>query len=504
MMPNNDRSQAPSVRPRLVVPRGDAAQKIQARIDKGLDIKSRPLESLTAIEELHPEKLNWSRFNKELLARLFDNDYYARQYIFLEDDSWSAMPLDAALYLFNKAVNDEINLLKSILDQLELIPDPFINVIAADLSERRETHSLTKSNQADNRSVETVKDPRIVFVIHGRNEKARASLFTFLRSIGLAPREWSELVQDTGRGSPYIGDILDVAFSKAQAVVVLMTPDDVAELRAPFRSQDDAPYESQLTGQARPNVLFEAGMAMGRKPDRTIIVELGILRPFSDIAGRHTVRLSNATQHRQELAQRLETAGCPVNLRGRDWHTEGEFNPDITHPGAPISTPLGKENAGLDSEAQARKDAHDVEIFRRADSILDEDKLDRGFSLLLADHSYRDSFRDAITSFCDFVEKRGNQYLNEKLAPPSLQLADSLKELVEFLVTHFFIYPEAQTYEDSRYCMQPDLNIDRAGKGHPEEMEMYDDYTDQLRDLVNKASVAYSAYRLAIKETLFI
>lgn len=170
-------------------------------------------------------------------------------------------------------------------------------------------------------------DSRNIFVVHGRNLEARNSLFRFLRSIGLRPLEWSQAIQFTGKVSPFIGEILDVAFSTAQAVVVLMTPDDVAQLQEPFRSPHDPSYESQLTGQARPNVLFEAGMAMGRNPERTILVELGALRPFSDIAGRHTVRLNNDSATRQELAQRLETAGCAVDLSGRDWHTEGDFNP---------------------------------------------------------------------------------------------------------------------------------------------------------------------------------
>jgi predicted nucleotide-binding protein len=168
-------------------------------------------------------------------------------------------------------------------------------------------------------------DSRNVFVVHGRNLEARNSLFRFLRSIGLRPLEWSQAIQLTGKASPFIGEILDVAFSNAQAVVVLMTPDDVAQLQEQFRSSHDPLYESQLTGQARPNVLFEAGMAMGRNPNRTVIVELGTLRPFSDIAGRHTVRLSNDSVARHELAQRLETAGCSVDLSGRDWHTEGDF-----------------------------------------------------------------------------------------------------------------------------------------------------------------------------------
>ena len=67
-------------------------------------------------------------------------------------------------------------------------------------------------------------------------------------------------------------------------------------------------------------------MAMGRDQDRTVLVELGTLRPFSDIAGRHTIRINNTSQRRQELAQRLRAAGCPVRLEGTDWHTAGDFD----------------------------------------------------------------------------------------------------------------------------------------------------------------------------------
>jgi hypothetical protein len=67
-------------------------------------------------------------------------------------------------------------------------------------------------------------------------------------------------------------------------------------------------------------------MAMAHDEDRTILVELGTLRPFSDIAGRFTVRLDNSTPRRQELAQRLEAADCAVNLTGTDWHHAGDFD----------------------------------------------------------------------------------------------------------------------------------------------------------------------------------
>ena len=168
-----------------------------------------------------------------------------------------------------------------------------------------------------------------VFVVHGRNDAARDALFSFLRALNLSPLEWSEAVQATGKPSPYIGEILETAFSRAHAVVVLFTPDDEARLRESFWTNNELSYETELTGQARPNVLFEAGMAMAGSQDRTILVELGTLRPFSDIAGHHTIRLDNSPQRRQDLAKRLQNAGCPVNLDGTDWYSTGDFEATV-------------------------------------------------------------------------------------------------------------------------------------------------------------------------------
>ena len=112
---------------------------------------------------------------------------------------------------------------------------------------------------------------RVVFVVHGRNLVARDALFDFLRAIDLHPLEWSEAVRAAGRPSPYIGEILDGAFSRAQAVVVLLTPDDDARLRQQLWEASESPHETVAAGQARPNVLFEAGMAMGRDERRTVL-----------------------------------------------------------------------------------------------------------------------------------------------------------------------------------------------------------------------------------------
>jgi len=69
-------------------------------------------------------------------------------------------------------------------------------------------------------------------------------------------------------------------------------------------------------------------MAFGRYPDRTIIVAVGpTTRPFSDIAGRHVIHLSNEAEARHALADRLRTSGCDVRTNNRkDWLRTGNFD----------------------------------------------------------------------------------------------------------------------------------------------------------------------------------
>jgi predicted nucleotide-binding protein len=171
-----------------------------------------------------------------------------------------------------------------------------------------------------------VPDPKAVFVVHGRNKKANDSMFTFLYALDLNPMEWSKALKASENPNPFIGEVLELALKKAQAIVVLMTPDEMVYL-LPDRANKPGEADTKPAAQPRPNVLFEAGMAMGRNPNRTVLVELGTLRPFSDIAGRHTLRLDDSIQRRKDLAQRLQTAGCAVDMTGEQWMTAGDFTP---------------------------------------------------------------------------------------------------------------------------------------------------------------------------------
>ena len=77
----------------------------------------------------------------------------------------------------------------------------------------------------------------------------------FIGGSGLSPIEWSRALASTGSASPYIGEVLDTAFDMAQAIVVLMTPDEVAYLVSDHASGVDDP-DTTPGPQARPNVLF--------------------------------------------------------------------------------------------------------------------------------------------------------------------------------------------------------------------------------------------------------
>jgi predicted nucleotide-binding protein len=173
-----------------------------------------------------------------------------------------------------------------------------------------------------------------VFVVHGRDLAARDAVFTFLRSLALRPLEWTQALTLTGKGSPYVGEVLDAAFREAAAIVVLLTPDDEAKLNNAFLTARDPKYERKLTGQARPNVLFEAGMAFGKDPNSTVLVQLGETRPFSDVGGRHVLHLSDSPTSRQEFATKLANAGCNVDTSGTDWLAAGDFR---LRPAAPAS-----------------------------------------------------------------------------------------------------------------------------------------------------------------------
>jgi predicted nucleotide-binding protein len=185
--------------------------------------------------------------------------------------------------------------------------------------------STPSSSSSGSKATTFATNRKAVMVIYGHDKQANDALFDWLRSIGLQPQEWSHIMAASGSASPYIGQALERAFENAQAVVAFFTPD---ERVLAVGASPDNPNAWRL--QARPNVLIEAGMALSIHPTRTVLVVLGPQDLPSDLAGRHYVRLTDAVEPLNDLANRLQQAGCDTDTRGTSWLNSARF-PDRRH-----------------------------------------------------------------------------------------------------------------------------------------------------------------------------
>lgn len=153
-------------------------------------------------------------------------------------------------------------------------------------------------------------------------------MYAFLRAIGINPMEWNDAIKAAkGGANPIVGDVIHDAMKKVQGVMVLLSADEDARLKSKFATmQDKKKNLHKLDGQPRPNVIFEAGLALGAHSSKTILVQVGDVREISDIAGKHMAHLNDTAASRKALALRLQDKlKFKVNLTGDTWLTVGRF-----------------------------------------------------------------------------------------------------------------------------------------------------------------------------------
>jgi predicted nucleotide-binding protein len=294
-------------------------ERLRRKVQNLTGLRDQILRQDEILKDVHPRTESWQGASESImkvLRRLFDelSEVLPGEIISFDD-------------------NNDIDGLRS---QLALAHGKVEGGIAALFSSLGEAVPPTRDTRSDRPiSVTTADavDRRRVFVVHGRNMKTREAMFTFLRAIDLDPIEWEQAIEMTQQGSPYTGHAIDIAFSKAQAAVVLLTGDDMARLGKRHLTEHDPASERQLTRQARPNVIFEMGMAFGKHPDRTVIVEFGRTRELTDVIGRNTIHFRDDAATRKKIADRLTTARCLVNVQGKtEWLTAGDFSGAAVDP----------------------------------------------------------------------------------------------------------------------------------------------------------------------------
>jgi Predicted nucleotide-binding protein containing TIR-like domain len=218
---------------------------------------------------------------------------------------------------------------------------------------------------------------RDVFLVHGRDHVARVALEALLKAFDLRVVSWDKATRVTGTATPYTGDVVRAGMDIAKAVVVLLTPDDIGQVSPRFREDWDGPDEVGPTGQARLNVIFEAGMAMAIDRHHVVLVEVGPVRSMTDTAGLNVVRLDNSIESRRRLATRLEMAGLAVDTEHEDWRTAGDI---------PENVPADKKTLGTARAEPGRADGGSVkDLLARFDRYAQTSAPSRIFEALLGD-----------------------------------------------------------------------------------------------------------------------
>jgi predicted nucleotide-binding protein len=165
---------------------------------------------------------------------------------------------------------------------------------------------------SENISLDEDSRRRTVYVVYGHDTDTIHKINALLKDLGLKFLKKEEAVGLTKETAPFIGRVIDSAFEYAQAVIVLLTGDEEVQLCNEFQHYDDEYFERVFYPQPTQEQIFEAGYAFGKSPERTILIQIGHVRPFSDIVGRYILHFSEVLEDHALLRTRLQRAGCII------------------------------------------------------------------------------------------------------------------------------------------------------------------------------------------------
>lgn len=170
---------------------------------------------------------------------------------------------------------------------------------------------------------ETEGNPGLVFVVHGRNTQTLNELTAWLDAVGLHAKAFEDVRAELG-GAPTILQVVEKGISEARGVIILITPDELAFLRPELQRNRDTAGDRQRW-QARPNVLFEAGLAYAKAGHkRTLFLVAGVAELFSDVGGIVYMGLPQDPESKERLKTALASMGCTVRTDPKH-HQRGNF-----------------------------------------------------------------------------------------------------------------------------------------------------------------------------------
>ncbi len=188
---------------------------------------------------------------------------------------------------------------------------------------------LVAFDKTDRFRMSNQTEPNSVFLVHGRDFVVRNQIAALLRDWDIRVFEWEDLIIDMGIAMPYIFDVVDYGLMRAHAMIILFTPDEEVRLKEGLGTKT----ECEMGFQPRPNVILEAGMALGKGRNHTIIIQSAPLREITDLAGMNNVRMTNPNW-KYQLAKRLIAVKCKLEIgieSLRDTDSQGEAESELLH-----------------------------------------------------------------------------------------------------------------------------------------------------------------------------
>jgi len=158
----------------------------------------------------------------------------------------------------------------------------------------------------------------------------------------------------------------------------------------------------------------------------------------------------------------------------------------------------------LGRKKSIKQDAHDRRVFRKSQKILSGEELLPFINVLQNDHSYMGDKHMNILALIQYLDNDDNKFLNLDVGVRTKEYIDLLADLIQFTSYNFFVYPPNQMKTPFRYCMYPDLNVDRSAMVDEEDMKKYAEYTRELDGLAREVRKAHAEWRDAVKRNLVI
>ena len=171
---------------------------------------------------------------------------------------------------------------------------------------KKETESRLKEAIASSRQpcfiAQTKKlfgelEPGGVFVVHGRNMQAANAVFQLVESMGIETRSLRS-IEEEFKTSNSLWQTIYIGIQLAEAVIVLLTPDDEAQLTGELG-------QSEPRMQARPNVFLELGLALGICPEKTILLNVPPSCMPTDLLGHLRIEVGDNEDWREVVETRL-------------------------------------------------------------------------------------------------------------------------------------------------------------------------------------------------------